>query len=199
MGGTRASSKAATWLVFFLTLEMREAIAGDKPQPAVCAEPCRRIVVSIPDRKLVLLEGNDVRKVYPIAVGAPGTPTPAGTYTIITRVPNPSYCKSGKVIPPGTTSPVGTRWMGLSLKGYGIHGTNRPSSIGKAASHGCIRLRNEDIEQLFELIQIGDIVELHADAEALPQITRPAATPVQKAVLIAAVMAVMNEGARAQR
>ena len=53
--------------------------------------------------------------------------------------------------------------MGLSAAGYGLHGTNVPSSIGKNASHGCIRLRNSDVEQLFELLAIGDTVELHGD------------------------------------
>jgi hypothetical protein len=50
--------------------------------------------------------------------------------------------------------------MGLGYKGYGIHGTNMPNSIGKAASHGCIRMRNHDVEELFELVQVGDPVEL---------------------------------------
>ena len=50
--------------------------------------------------------------------------------------------------------------MGLGYKGYGIHGTNMPNSIGKAASHGCIRMRNHDVEELFELVQVGDSVEL---------------------------------------
>ena len=56
--------------------------------------------------------------------------------------------------------------MGLGYKGYGIHGTNRPTSIGKAASHGCIRMRNQDVEELFELVQVGDEVELATDVSA---------------------------------
>ncbi len=56
--------------------------------------------------------------------------------------------------------------MGLGYKGYGIHGTNRPTSIGKAASHGCIRMRNQDVEELFELVQVGDEVELTAEVSA---------------------------------
>jgi hypothetical protein len=59
---------------------------------------------------------------------------------------------------------LGTRWLGLSLKGFGIHGTNVPSSIGRKASHGCIRMRNRDIEELFELIQVGSVVELHGES-----------------------------------
>jgi lipoprotein-anchoring transpeptidase ErfK/SrfK len=67
------------------------------------------------------------------------------------------------VVGPGPGNPVGTRWMGLSAAGYGIHGTNAPGSIGKAASHGCIRMRNRDVEELFELVGVGVTVELHQE------------------------------------
>jgi hypothetical protein len=53
---------------------------------------------------------------------------------------NPTYHHNGKTVLPGPGNPVGTRWMGLSITGYGIHGTNKPKSISKAASHGCIRM-----------------------------------------------------------
>jgi len=64
------------------------------------------------------------------------------------------------VVGPGPANPLGTRWMGLGYKGYGIHGTNMPLSIGKAASHGCIRMRNRDVEDLFNRVEVGDAVEL---------------------------------------
>lgn len=116
----------------------------------------RRIVVSIPDRKLMLLEGDRVLKVYDVAVGKASTPSPHGEFTIVTRAINPVW----KNVPPGPANPVGTRWLGLSIKGYGIHGTNAPGSIGTAASHGCIRMRNRDVEELFELVSSGASVEL---------------------------------------
>src|SRR6185436_14039449 len=116
----------------------------------------RRIVVSIPDRKLALIENDEVVVIYPVAVGAPVSPSPVGTFTIVNRVSNPTYYKPGKVVGPGAANPVGTRWIGLSEKGYGIHGTDRPGSIGFAKSHGCIRLRNQDVEQLFERVRTGD-------------------------------------------
>jgi lipoprotein-anchoring transpeptidase ErfK/SrfK len=78
----------------------------------------------------------------------------------VDRVPDPTWYGKGKVVPPGKNNPVGTRWIGLSRKGYGIHGTNSPSSIGRNVSHGCIRMRNRDVEQLFEMVSIGDSVEL---------------------------------------
>jgi hypothetical protein len=95
-----------------------------------------------------------------VAVGKPSTPSPVGTFTIARRVMNPTYSHDGRVVPPGPNNPVGTRWMGLSIPGYGIHGTNVPSSIGKAASHGCIRMAKKDLEELYPMIEVGDTVEL---------------------------------------
>jgi lipoprotein-anchoring transpeptidase ErfK/SrfK len=120
----------------------------------------RVIVVSLEDRKLALVEDGQVKKVYTVAVGKPTTPSPTGTYTIARRVKNPTYSHDGKTVLPGPGNPVGTRWMGLSVKGYGIHGTNEPKSIGKAASHGCIRLARKDIEEMYELVGVGDTVKM---------------------------------------
>jgi len=134
---------------------------------AIVASPAmaaRRIVVSIPDRKLAVVDDIESRiTVFSVAVGAPATPSPTGTFTIVNRIPNPTYYKPGRVIGPGDANPLGTRWIGLSQKGYGIHGTDAPGSIGRATSHGCIRLRNRDVESLFELVRPGDVVELHAE------------------------------------
>jgi lipoprotein-anchoring transpeptidase ErfK/SrfK len=121
------------------------------------------IVVSLEDRKLALVEDGQVKKIYTVAVGKPSTPSPVGTFTIERRVMNPTYAHDGRVVPAGPHNPVGTRWMGLSVRGYGIHGTNAPSSIGKSASHGCIRMRQHDIEELFDLVGVGTTVELHAE------------------------------------
>lgn len=123
----------------------------------------RRIVVSIPDRKLALLEDNRVVKVYSVAVGAAHTPSPAGNYTVAARLSHPAWYRPGRVVPPGKNNPLGPRWIGLSRRGYGIHGTSSPNSIGHAASHGCIRLHNDDVEELYGLVQIGDPVELVAE------------------------------------
>jgi hypothetical protein len=120
----------------------------------------RRIVVSFPDRKLAPLEGDRVIKIYDVALGTPGTPSPSGEFQITQRLENPTYYHPGIVIGPGKENPLGPRWIGLNVKGFGIHGTNRPGSIGKKASHGCIRLRNRDIEDLFARVQVGDRVSL---------------------------------------
>jgi lipoprotein-anchoring transpeptidase ErfK/SrfK len=127
------------------------------------AEDRKRIVVSIPDRKLVLMDGSKVVKVYEIAVGKSATPSPEGEFRIATRIPNPTWYGPDGAVAPGKGNPLGTRWLGLGYRGYGIHGTNVPSSIGKSASHGCIRMRQHDIEELFDLVGVGTTVELHAE------------------------------------
>jgi lipoprotein-anchoring transpeptidase ErfK/SrfK len=145
------------------------AAAADTPR-AVKTDTLRRLVVSIPDRKLALIENDEIVGVFTVAVGAPASPSPIGTFTIVNRIPNPTYYRPGKVVGPGAANPLGTRWIGLNEKGYGIHGTDQPGSVGFARSHGCIRLRNDDVERLFERVRAGDVVELHA--ERTPEITR---------------------------
>src|SRR5689334_20639196 len=109
---------------------------GDGITPALggAASPSthnRRVVISIADRKLAVMEEGRLLKVYPIAVGTSRTPSPDGDFVIINRAKDPTYRHGEKEIPPGKDNPLGTRWMGLSLKGYGIHGTNVQSSVGK--------------------------------------------------------------------
>ncbi len=151
-----------------LLLSLAEAYAQDRTSSKAAAEsapqprPERRIVISIPDRKLALIEDGKVVKVYPVAVGAPATPSPSGEFRVRERITNPTYYAPGNVIGPGKANPLGTRWIGLDRRGYGIHGTNEPRSIGKRASHGCIRMLKADVEELFELVRAGDLVELHA-------------------------------------
>jgi lipoprotein-anchoring transpeptidase ErfK/SrfK len=125
----------------------------------------RVVLVSIPDRKLAVLEDGNVLAQFPIAVGVAASPSPTGEFQIVSRVSNPTYYRPGTVIPTGKDNPVGTRWLGLSQKGYGIHGTNAPRSIGQAASHGCIRLRNRDMERLFTMLRVGDVVEIRGERD----------------------------------
>jgi lipoprotein-anchoring transpeptidase ErfK/SrfK len=120
----------------------------------------RTIVVSLEDHKLALVEDGIVQKTYTVAVGKPSTPSPEGSFTIARRVANPTYQHNGKTIPAGPGNPVGTRWMGLSKAGYGIHGTNEPNSIGKSASHGCIRMAKADLEEFYKLVGVGDTVQI---------------------------------------
>lgn len=144
-----------------LLLAAAEALAQEKQT----AGP-RRIVVSIPDRKLAILEAGKVIRIYSTAVGAPASPSPAGKYTIVMRLTEPTWYGKGKIVGPGKNNPLGTRWLGLSVQGYGIHGTNVPASIGHNASHGCIRMRNRDVEELFDMVSVGDAVELYGQRTA---------------------------------
>jgi lipoprotein-anchoring transpeptidase ErfK/SrfK len=146
---------ALTSLVF---MAAAEALAQENQSASV-----RKIVVSIPDRKLAVVESGRIIRIFSTAVGTPRTPSPSGSFHIIQRIQYPTWYTKGKIVPPGKSNPLGTRWLGLSAKGYGIHGTNNPASIGHNASHGCIRMRNQDVEQLFEMVAVGDAVELYSE------------------------------------
>jgi len=153
-------------LFFALALTFSPTAAAQSSSPflnAANSAPVRRIVVSIPDRKLALLENGRLIKLYSVAVGAPESPSPSGEFQIVRRLENPTYFHPGVVIAPGPANPIGTRWIGLNVKGFGIHGTNRPASVGKNASHGCVRLRNRDMEDLFARVRVGDRVSLLAE------------------------------------
>jgi lipoprotein-anchoring transpeptidase ErfK/SrfK len=165
-----------------LALGFQLADAQKTTQIVVQPDTNRVIVVSLEDRKLALIENGIVQKTYIVAVGKATTPSPTGTFTIESHIANPTYSHEGRIIPPGPQNPVGSRWMGLSIRGYGIHGTNVPSSIGKAASHGCIRMGKTDVEELFSLVHVGDTVELigtrndeTAKLFGMPETTSPSA------------------------
>ena len=106
-----------------------------------------KIVVRTKERQLDLYRKGAVIRTYPVAVGKAWTPTPKGNFIIINKQVNPGGA-------------FGSRWMGISSPHIGIHGTNDPSSIGKAASKGCIRMHNKDVEELFEQVGIGTPVKI---------------------------------------
>ncbi|GAE25549.1 protein erfK/srfK precursor [Halalkalibacter wakoensis JCM 9140] len=106
-----------------------------------------RIDVSVDNRSLTLRKDNAIQKQYPIAVGRILHETPIGNFIIINKAPNPG-------------GPFGTMWMSLSKQHYGIHGTNDPSSIGQAVSRGCIRMYNQDVEELASIVPIGTPVTI---------------------------------------
>jgi lipoprotein-anchoring transpeptidase ErfK/SrfK len=162
----------AHWKVFLVAVVLLESAEGLVAQTTTSgsSRAPRKVVVSLSARRLVVLEDGRVLRSFPIAVGADRTPSPTGAFAIVNRVSNPIYYHAGQRIPPGKASPIGTRWIGLSKKGYGIHGTNAPRSIGKAASHGCIRLRNRDMEQLFTMLRAGDRVEIRGEQERTAQV-----------------------------
>ena len=107
-------------------------------------------------QNILLLKTNDtVFKSYTVATGVNNS-TPVGTFTIIEKIPNPPWYKPGAVIPAGSPENIlGTRWLGLSKQGYGIHGTTDPKSLGTQATAGCIRMANRDVEELYSVISVG--------------------------------------------
>ena len=102
-------------------------------------------------------------RTFPVATGQAIYPTPQGVFRIVEKEMNPwwypptydSWAKGLKPVPPGPDNPLGTRWMGLSVPGVGIHGTDAPSSIGYSESHGCIRMQVPDAEWLFTHVRVG--------------------------------------------
>jgi hypothetical protein len=120
------------------------------------------IVVRRGSHRLYLYSGSHFRRAFGVAVGMPQYPTPLGRFSIAVKQrnpwwfpPNTSWAAGASPIPPGPGNPLGTRWMGLSWAGIGIHGTPDSASIGYSASHGCIRMRIPEAEWLFERVRIG--------------------------------------------
>lgn len=120
------------------------------------------VVINLPSRMLELYSGNTLIKEYSVAVGKPSTPTPIGQFTIIDMEKNPTWVPFGRdlVVPSGPDNPLGYRWMGF-FELYGIHGTNEPWTIGQALSNGCIRMREEHAEELFEIVTKGTPVKVN--------------------------------------
>lgn len=110
-------------------------------------KPVYDIIVRLGSKTLELYQDGMLVKTYPVAVGKPSTPTPTGDFTIVNKAVNPGGA-------------FGAKWLGLSIPHYGIHGTNAPTSIGTAASHGCVRMQNPDVEELYSLVDVGTRVQI---------------------------------------
>ena len=149
--------------VVFVILLAVSSFAQSQAEPSHPAGGRRQVVVSIPDRKLAVIENGVVLRTFAVSVGAPVSPSPVGKFAIVNRLANPTYYHAGVVIPAGKNNPLGPRWVGLNKQGYGIHGTSAPGSIGKAASHGCIRMRNRDVVEFATLVSVGDTVEIRGE------------------------------------
>jgi len=123
------------------------------------------IVIHRGANRLYLYIGTRLRRVFGVATGQSIYPTPLGRFQVVVKWKNPwwyppaaPWAQGEKPTPPGPGNPLGTRWMGLSAPGVGIHGTNNESSIGYSVSHGCIRMHVRDAEWLFENVDIGTTV-----------------------------------------
>ncbi len=114
-----------------------------------------KIVVSKSKNILELKNNVETVKIYNVSTGANNS-TPTGKFKIVNRIVNPVWYKTGAVVPPGSPENIlGTRWLGLSEPGYGIHGTTEPQNIGQSVTQGCVRMRNEEVEELFTIVPTG--------------------------------------------
>ena len=147
-----------------------------KPVPDLPPRPefAQRIIrVDTKGRMLDLLDANRVIASFPITPGSKALPAPIGTWRVVKVTTMPIFrwdeamLKHGRrsshfyIIPPGPRNPVGIVWMGLNKKGIGIHGTDSPDTIGRSASHGCIRLANWDAARLVNQVTVGMTVEIY--------------------------------------
>jgi hypothetical protein len=117
------------------------------------------IYVSKGNHTVTLFRDGAILLQYPCATGRDGS-TPEGTFTVNMKLVDPVWYWKGKAIPPGPDNGLGSRFIGITNeehpKGYGLHGTNEPGSIGRDASHGCVRMLNENVEKLFDEVKSGD-------------------------------------------
>ena len=122
----------------------------------------RRISINLASCSLALYEGQKKIRLYPIGPGKPQTPTPVGYFEILEKDVNPVWTDPEdpeNSIPSGDSNPLGYRWMQFHGN-YGIHGTNRPESVGGYVSNGCVRMHEKDVEALFDLVKVGTPVEI---------------------------------------
>lgn len=151
------------------TIHPGQRLRIDNPHIVPAVDTDDGIVINIPQRMLFDFDAGRLVGAYPVGLGKPSWPTPRGEFEVVSRIKNKPWLvpKSiqeemrleGKVVltevPPGPDNPLGAHWLGLSIWGYGIHGTIAPSSVYHFRSHGCIRLHPDDIAELFEYTEVG--------------------------------------------
>jgi len=127
------------------------------------------IVINVPEMRLYRFHPKKgAVSTYPVTVGEEETPTPLGEFRVVDREIDPEWNipsklqhkYSKKIMQAGDDNPIGKYWLGLSRRGYGIHGTDNAWSVGRILSNGCIRLYPEDIEKLFPDVPRGAVVEI---------------------------------------
>lgn len=132
---------------------------GD-PRDFLPDEARTRLVLRLGDRRVYVYRGDEAVASYPVAIGRSGWETPRGSYEVIQMTKDPAWRHpwEGYVIPPGPDNPLGPRWIGFWTDGknyIGFHGTPNESLIGQAVSHGCVRMRNQDIQALYAQVELG--------------------------------------------
>ena len=131
-------------------------------QTTTTSKPIKKIVINSASRILTLYEGDKKLAMYPLGLGKTSTPTPTGYYKILEKAVNPSWIDPSDPeyeIPSGPNNPLGYRWMQIQGN-YGIHGTNKPDSIGYYVSNGCVRMLEKDVEELYDQVEVNTPVEI---------------------------------------
>jgi lipoprotein-anchoring transpeptidase ErfK/SrfK len=118
------------------------------------------LVVDLSDRQVYLYRQSRLQASYPLAIGQSGWETPTGSFQIQAMEPDPEWVHpiTGEVIPAGPGNPLGKRWIGFWTDGQmeiGFHGTDQEELIGEAVSHGCLRMRNDDVVALYQQVSVG--------------------------------------------
>lgn len=118
------------------------------------------IVVDKSENTLILQSADEVIKTYIVSTGANNC-SPVGNLKIINKLPNPTWFKAGAVVPADSPQNIlGSRWMGLDVVGYGIHGTTEPKNLGKQVTQGCVRMSNSEAEELYTIVPVGTEVTI---------------------------------------
>ena len=118
------------------------------------------ILVDKSQNTLILKSQEEILKTYIVSTGINNS-TPVGIYKISSKLVNPTWFKAGAVVPAGSADNLlGTRWLGFDLRGYVIHGTTDPQSLGKQVTQGCVRMANSDAEELYAIVPIGTEVTI---------------------------------------
>jgi len=118
------------------------------------------IIIDKSENTLILKSNEEVFKTYIVSTGENNS-TPTGNFKIVNKIKNPTWYKTGAVVPPASPENIlGTRWLGLNIRGYGIHGTNDPKELGKSVTQGCIRMSNPDVEELYMIVPLGTEVTI---------------------------------------
>ncbi|MDY6900298.1 MAG: L,D-transpeptidase, partial [Cyanobacteriota bacterium] len=124
------------------------------------SEPKIYLILKLKQRKLYVYQGEKLLNTYPVAVGKAKWETPTGNFKVMDMIKNPGWTnfKTGEKMPPGPNNPLGERWISFWTDGndyIGFHGTPNRNSVGQAISHGCVRMYNEDVRELYELVSVG--------------------------------------------